>query len=82
MLKGQSVVSKNSGADASSQVANVDRRRPGPKSRRPVNLDISSSAIPSVVAGATGPLKVSKGMEENFVIEYNQDEEPEVIAID
>ena len=65
-LKGQqSVVSKNSGADASSQVANIERRKPGPKSRRPV-----------------GPLKVSKGMEDNFVIEYSQDEELEVIAID
>jgi len=81
-LKGQSVLSKNSGADATSQVANVDRRKPGPKSRRPVNPDISNSAIPSGVAGASGPLKVSKEMEENFVIEYNHDEEPEVIAID
>ena len=60
-LKGQSV----SGADASSQEANIERRKPGPKSRRPV-----------------GPLKVSKGMEDNFVIEYSQDEELEVIAID
>ena len=77
-LKGQSV----SGADASSQVANIERRKPGPKSRRPVNPDISNSAIPSGVAGASGPLKVSKEMEENFVIEYNHDEEPEVIAID